>query len=620
LTGEHAQSASMTLPAQDRALGVWARAQASAGRLRIGLWLGGIVLASVVLRLAFAAQTAGPWIFPDELVYSHLARSFAATGHFAVREEPFSAWSFGPLYPILIAPFYRFGTPSSAYGLIKTLNCVLFSLSALPAYFVARRVLRPKTACVLAAGAVFIPSAVYTTKIMTESLAYPLFLFAVLAILRVFEAPSARRQMVVLATIALASLARGQLVVLLPAFACSLVLVAVLDARDTGKFDARVAWRNLAGYRVTWLTLGILFTGFATASSMGLSGKIAGGHGEAFAGVRPSALATSFLYHLVELDLYLGMLPFAATALVCTMAVRRNADRSLRILSVLTGSVTIFLAAAAARYLVAVYPKSSYSAVPVFDRYEFYVVPLFLTVFLMWLERGLPRPSAKSVRWIGVTAGTIPLLLPFGDLLNGRQWGTNSSTVGLIHLGILRTATGSLAAVYGLVVVVGALLTYVFLRSMSARQLLLIVVLNFAVLNMCAQAGNSAISKRALRLGVGPQTASWVDATVGSNASVAALWTGTRKPAWKGWYTIWENEFFNASVRRVYRLRQPMQYALPVSQLQVRDRQLYSLNGRPFVTNYLLTDASFGIIGRRIATDRATGMVLYKVDGPVRLR
>jgi hypothetical protein len=593
------------------------------GRLPVAISLLGIVLASTALRLVVASQTAAPWIFPDELVYSHLARSFAATGDFMVRDQPFSAWSFGPLYPVLIAPFYRLGTPTTAYFLIKVLNCVLFSAAAVPAYLLARRVLARKSAFILAAGAVFIPSAIYASKVMTESLAYPVFIVAVLTIVRVLEQRTCKREVAAIAAIALAALARGQLVVLLPAFLVTLLIVSIFDQRDEGQTAAiRQLWRRLAAYRITLLTTFGLVAAGAAASMTGASGQLAGGHGEAFAGVSVSALATSFVYHLVELDLYLAILPFAAAAIVSSLAFRRQSeDRTLRIMCALTISITILLAAASARYLVAVSATSTDTTVPVFDRYVFYVAPLFLILFLVWLERERPRQSSKLALWLALAAAAIPLVLPLGDLLNGRQWGTNSSTVGLVALGILKMTTGTLFSVYAVLFVGGACLTRVFLRSQNGRQLILIVALNFGVLNLLAQAGNSAISSRALRLGVGGQTEkSWIDAAAGKDAKVAALWAGTRQPAWKAWYTIWENEFFNVSVRRVYRLREPMQYALPVTKLHLRGSSVYLPDGRPFVAQYVLTDVHSPVNGQRIAVDGATGMALYRVDGRVRLR
>jgi len=588
----------------------------------VAVWLLGLVAASTTVRFAVASQSVAPWIFPDELVYSHLARSFAATGHFAVREEPFSAWSFGPLYPILIAPIYRLATPTTAYSLIKALNGVLFSLAAVPAYFLARRVLTRRGALLLAAGAVFVPSAIYSSKIMTESLAYPLFMVAMVAFVRVLEAPTAKRELAALAAIALCALARGQLIVLFPAFLLTLLVVSILDQRDEGQTAGiPQLLRRLAAYRVTLLTEVVTAAGVAVASTTGLSDELAGGHGEAFAGVNLSALAESFLHHLVELDLYLGFLPFAATALVSTLAFGRwRRDRSLRIMCTLTISVTVLLAAAAARYLVAVY-SSSDSGVPVFDRYDFYAAPLFLILFLVWLERGLARPSRKVVLWLGVATTALPLLLPYGDLLNDGEWGTKSSTVGLVTLGLLRAMTGSLLAVYGVVVVGGAYLAYLFLRSKRPRELLIVVALNFFVLNLSAQAGNSVISQRVLALGIGPSSSqSWIDTAVGTHGRVAALWSGNTKPSWKGWYRIGENEFFNSSISRVYRLRGPMQYALPVTHLNVRGRDLYLPDGKPFFAQYVLTNRKTRLEATPVAADAATHMVLYRVEGPVRLK
>ena len=47
-------------------------------------WLGVLVAVSTVVRFGFARHMVGPWIMIDEIVYSELAKSFAATGSFAV--------------------------------------------------------------------------------------------------------------------------------------------------------------------------------------------------------------------------------------------------------------------------------------------------------------------------------------------------------------------------------------------------------------------------------------------------------------------------------------------------------------------------------------------------------
>jgi len=127
------------------------------------LWLGGIVVVSAVVRIALAHRMVAPWIMVDELIYSELAKSFAAHGQFLVRDVPSHGYGF--VYPILIAPAWRlFASVTDAYTAAKAIDSVLMSLAAVPAYFLARRVVRPATALVAAGLAVAVPSLVYTGR------------------------------------------------------------------------------------------------------------------------------------------------------------------------------------------------------------------------------------------------------------------------------------------------------------------------------------------------------------------------------------------------------------------------------------------------------------------------
>jgi hypothetical protein len=147
----------------------------------VWVWLGALVAASTLVRYAFARRMAGPWIFVDELIYSELAKSFAATGHFLIRDVHHGAY--GVIYPLLIAPAYRLADePQDAYALAKLIGCLVMSLAVLPAYYVARRVLRPLAAFAAALFALILPSLVYTGTLMTETAFYPLFLCVALAL------------------------------------------------------------------------------------------------------------------------------------------------------------------------------------------------------------------------------------------------------------------------------------------------------------------------------------------------------------------------------------------------------------------------------------------------------
>ncbi len=84
---------------------------------------------------------------------------------------------YGVLYPVLIAPAYAlFDSLPDAYAAVKTINSLVMSLAAIPAYLIARRVVPAGLALLAALLAVALPSIVYTATVMTENLFYPLVL------------------------------------------------------------------------------------------------------------------------------------------------------------------------------------------------------------------------------------------------------------------------------------------------------------------------------------------------------------------------------------------------------------------------------------------------------------
>ena len=169
--------------------------------------------------------TPAPWIMVDELIYSELAKSFADSGRFLVRGEPTAAYGF--VYPALIAPAWAlFEAVPQAYAAAKAINALVMSFAAVPAYFLARRVLSAAVALVAAALTVAVPSMVYTATLMTENAFYPVFLCAALALVLWLERPTPLRTAVVLGVCLVAYLTRQQAVALLPALLTAPLLVA----------------------------------------------------------------------------------------------------------------------------------------------------------------------------------------------------------------------------------------------------------------------------------------------------------------------------------------------------------------------------------------------------------
>ena len=154
-------------------------------------WLGTLVAVSTLVRFAFARHMVGPWIMIDEIVYSELAKSFASTGHFAVRDVP--TGGYGVVYPVLISPAYAaFRSIPTAYSALKGINSLLMSLAAVPAYLLARRVVSMWSALIVALLTLAIPSTLYAGTVMTENAFYPVFLFAALALVLALERPRFR--------------------------------------------------------------------------------------------------------------------------------------------------------------------------------------------------------------------------------------------------------------------------------------------------------------------------------------------------------------------------------------------------------------------------------------------
>ncbi len=115
-----------------------------------------------------------------------------------------------------------------AYEAAKLLNALLFALAAVPFYLLARRLLAPWPSVALAGLAVAIPSAVYVSLVMTESLAYLAFAWALYAIVLALERPTLWRQLAVLLAIVIAAAARTEFIALFGAYVAGLFVVTFM--------------------------------------------------------------------------------------------------------------------------------------------------------------------------------------------------------------------------------------------------------------------------------------------------------------------------------------------------------------------------------------------------------
>ncbi len=576
-------------------------------------WLTAIVILSATLRFLLARRIVAPWIMVDELIYADLARGFAATGHFLIRGQSTAAYGF--VYPLLIAPAFRvFPAMPTAYEAAKAINSVLMSLAAVPSYLLARRVLRPPLALAAALLTIAVPSMAYTSTLMTENAFYPAFVLVALALVLVLELPTWRRQAVLLALCAVAFLIRAQAVAFLPALLTAPLLLAWMDGRRRALRDYRVLW----GAALAAIVLVPVVQLARGRSLLGVFGAYER------AGQTHYALGSALrwlLYHVAELDLYLGVIPFAA--LLVLVGLSRRLPRAAQAFVVAAVALSVWL-------LVEVAAFASKNPVPprVEERNMFYLAPLFLIALLVWIDAGLPRRH-MAVGVAAVIAAALPGVLPYSTLIGvpatsdelalSIWWRLQDNTIALTHV-----------ATWAVVASIVAALLFLLVPRRLAALLPAAVAAVFVAVTWTAMDnvhGFRRASIGALFQGDTHPRRDWVDQAVGHDADVAVLFTKcASQRCSKPWSltdekVVWENEFFSRSLRRFYYLHDPVPGGLPERQATFHLASgLFTVGRQAIRTAYALLDSSVSPLGSLVAADRRKGIFLWRVDGPLRER
>jgi hypothetical protein len=408
-----------------------------------------------------------------------------------------------------------------------------------------------------------------------------------------------------------------------PAYVSAIALVAILDLVSDGeRLRLRGVAARLGSFRLTWFVLGgggaaVLIGQLARGRSLaGLIGayRVVVGH------TSLPSLPRWLLYHVADLDLYLGVVPFAAFCLVVPLALRRGQrSRELRVFAVAALSLVVWMTV-----LVAAFASSKVEAqwnvARIHERNLFYLVPLFVILMFVWVDRGMPRPLRLTLP-IALVAGLLPRVLPYHELARSSR-----RLEVLPALPWWNTLIGR-AAVPNAVMVAGLLLAALFL--VLPRRLAFVasavVFLNFYIVGIAAQAQVERASRDALRAGLGGQR-DWVDRDVGPGANVAVIAAAPTKgettaARFKRWRVVWQNEFFNKSVGTIYYLDRRLPYSLPDKRLtRARDGFLVVAGGRRVAARYVLAPEALGLAGGVVAADRRTGMTVYRTRGFLRLR
>jgi hypothetical protein len=575
-----------------------------------------VVLGSVASMAIFAlaARALGvPWIIPDELIYSELAKSLADGSLPSIRGE--TTLGYGLVYPTIIAPAWAvFDDPGQAYVAAKLINAVVMGLAAFPAYYLARRFVTPMSAAVVAVFSVFIPSMLLSGTLLIEPLLYPVFLLALLGMVVAIQNPTRRNQLLVVGAIGLACLTKPLSIVLAPAYVLAVLHLGLLDRRIGGSTRKRLRQHTLVlgifGTLGTLLVAGPALTGDPTAA-LGVYGVVLGN-------VDVSGTLVWFVRHLAELDLYVAVLPFAATLLLVSLSATRRLEQRVNefaAVSLWTIGGTIGVVAAYASKPLAGAPGYMPSEARLHERNMFVLVPLLLIGLALYLERrdGFGKRGRTAALAVAIA---LPFLLPLGRLLDNANFQA---------LAVIPWTAGGIARLWPLTFVPLALLaTVVWIGSPSraAVRSWALVGAAFLVTTVGAHAsmtqqGSGASSTS----GIGVDHR-WIDHAVPSNAEVLALWVAPRgpvDPAEEG--MIWMSEYFNRSIGDVVEVGVPMAYDLPHLRAKVEDGVLRALTGAGITARYVLASCRVAVTGKVVASDRRAGGKVYRVPpGDIRVR
>lgn len=542
-------------------------AGAEAFRAHRGEVLGaGLLFAGVAAYLVVQALRVDTYaLLVDELLYVKAAQGFA--------DNPLTATVFGEphavpnaLYSRLLALPYALVGSINAFAAGHAMNALLFASTIVPVYLLARRLgAAPRWSLVGAAFAVVVPWAVATLALMAESLAYPVFAWAVLAVVVAIADPRPRNDALLVAVLMAMVYARTQFIVVLPAAAVALVAHELAwPGRAPGELAARA--------RRHWLLGAAALIGAVVAFV--IQPDFLGNYSSAIDHPRfPTHLLDSMADHLGHLIVGVGVVP----ALLWVAAVHRGgstpARREEHVFAYFSG-VTVLLVAYQAGFF-----SRQVAGGNLQERYAFYLAALFAVGAAVMLARPPRRAPLGSL----LTAAAVAALLVATSFFPEDRFGVRvllsaaSKFNGELadFAGSLRpswTVPGTLAVVTG--VVAAATLAafgagrfrHLALPALAAATLLFCAYETHFVLQRAIPEINEAIPGELAH----PPKA-WVDGLLVAGDDEAGAVEG-RLPAYTAAQWQWV-EFWNERVTRVYSLPgRPPVSGLPGTRMRVDAR------------------------------------------------
>ncbi|MHB8641876.1 MAG: hypothetical protein ACYDA3_03180 [Gaiellaceae bacterium] len=552
-----------------------------------------LVGVSAVLRAWASGSIPTPWIAPDELIYADLGRSFWQTGHFELFGHPVALFS--AVYPVLAGLPLSLHDRVAGYETLKILQAVAMSLTAVPVFLWGRELVPRKWALVAATLALALPSLAYSGLVMTEVAFYPTFVVAAWTVARSVAQPTRKRQALALAAIVLVCATRLQAILFLPAYLTAVGLDAVA-ARDRSRLRAHLP------VIAAFVLLALAWSGWQLRHG-GPVTKVLGAYQAAGeTGYAVGAAARFVLYHLGDLVLISGFVPFCALIVLGVGALRGSElDAGVRALVATTLSLTAWMT-------VEVGVFASRQIGHLAERNLFPLVPLLLLALVVRLARGA-RPTLVGVA-AAVAAVLLLVAMPLETLTTLAATPSSFTQIPLLEL--------MPHVNLDLVVPLAAALVLALCALLPRRVVVVGIPVLLLALGVAASVSASrfivtqAREVQFLTLG---SDRTWIDDNVG-RGSATYLSAGDLN-----WEIPWQARFWNAHLGDVVGFLGRPVVGL-VSAPSVGPGSAGTLGndrtGTPLAGDFLITSTYFTVAGSELMRPRPD-IVLWNADQPLRL-
>jgi hypothetical protein len=510
------------------------------------LWL---TLAGVLAVLT--ASVVDWYVMTDELLYERLAISIAHLHSPLPHIHGELIGNVNQLYPLLLAPLFHATLVPSALHDAHLLNAFVMSSASVPVFLLARRVTQSTRLSYFAAAlSVCIPWIALSSFLMTEVVAYPVFVWTVLALHYATVSPRARNDVLLVLALVVATLARTQfaaLLVVLPLALFSHYLAFTPAGSLWSRLRAAVrdlasAHRELAvGYALLVVAgVALLATG-RLSSALGTYSVTAEGD------LLPGGMGRSLLEHVAPIGLGMGILPFiVGVAWLLTTLFGPRSREQHAFASIATVAIAILLVEVTSYDL-------RFGQGRLHDRYLFYVVPVILIGFVAMLR------DWRWSRWsLFVSTGLLAMSFAVVPVVRYQKFNVDSP-VAVLNDGLL-DLTGSVhgaqlflafvAIAVALLVLLGSVLLHkrqVVLLLLATAALAIPVQTGLAFNRLLTVDGTSG---RPLTLDQGV-VFDWIDRELGPTAKVTMIpYPFLYGNYWENVAYWWNVEFWNASVQR----------------------------------------------------------------------